>query len=245
VSPWWRDFFDEDYPVLYAGALDPERTEREAAGAAAILRIKDGVRLLDLCCGTGRHAIALQRRGARVTGVDSSRKLLELAQEKAERVGSFPRFVLGDARELPLRGGSFDAAICLFNSIGYGTDAEALAMLREARRCAPVLLLEAAHRDEHVRSSAPGATFEWTERPGVRILVERWIDAVPGLSRAVFRIQRPGQPDVVKEFRHRLYSATELAGMLRKAGYERIDCFGDYDRRAFAIDSPVFLAHAS
>jgi hypothetical protein len=111
VSPWWREFFDEDYPLLYAGALGPERTEREVAGAAAILK--------------------------------------------------------------------------------------------------------------------------------------RGIDAVPGLSRAVFRIQRPDQPDVVKEFRHRLYSATDLAGMLRKAGYERIECFGDYDRRAFAIDSPVFLAHAS
>ena len=244
MSPWWREFFDEDYPVLYAAALDPERTEREVAGAAAILKLKDGARLLDLCCGTGRHAIAQQRRGLRVTGVDSSGKLLGAAKEKAARVGAFPGWVLGDARELPLRAGSFDAAICLFNSIGYGSDAEALAMLREARRCAPVLLLEAAHRDEHVRNSTPGATFEWTERPGVRVLVERWIDAVPGLSRAVFRIQRPGEPDAVKEFRHRLYSATELVIMLRKAGYEQIDCFGDYDRRLFTIDSPVFLAHA-
>jgi SAM-dependent methyltransferase len=244
VSAWWRDFFDEDYPVLYAAALDPERTEREAAGAAAILSLKDGAPLLDLCCGTGRHAIALQRRGLRVTGVDSSAKLLGMAGEKAARVGAFPRWVLGDARELPLGQGSFEAAICLFNSIGYGSDAEALAMLREARRCAPALLLEAAHRDEHVRNCTPGSVFDWTERPGVRVLVERWIDAVPGLSRAVFRIQRPGRPDVIKEFRHRLYSATELVGMLRKAGYERIECFGDYDRRLFNIDSPVFLAHA-
>jgi SAM-dependent methyltransferase len=244
VSAWWREFFDEDYPVLYAAALDPERTEREVAGVAAILKMKEGVRLLDLCCGTGRHAIALQRRGARVTGVDSSGRLLALGREKAGRVGSFPRFVLGDARELPLRSGSFDAAICLFNSVGYGSDAEALAMLREARRCAPSLLLEAAHRDEHVRNSAPGPTFEWTERPGVRVLVERWIDPVPGLSRAIFHIQRPDRAEVVKEFRHRLYSATELVAMLRKAGYERIECFGDYDRRVFNIDSPVFLAHA-
>ncbi|MFL5422114.1 MAG: methyltransferase domain-containing protein, partial [Myxococcales bacterium] len=178
MNAWWRDFFDEEYPVLYAAALEPGRTEREVAGAAAILKVKEGARLLDLCCGTGRHAIALQRRGARVTGVDSSATLLALAREKAARVGASPRFVLGDARELPLRSGGFDAAICLFNSIGYGTDAEALAMLREARRCAPSLLLEAAHRDEHVRNSDVGPTFEWTERPGVRVLVERWIDAV-------------------------------------------------------------------
>ena len=241
---WWREFFDEDYPVLYGPALEPERTEREVAGALAILRLGEGARLLDLCCGTGRHSIALRRRGVRVAGVDSSFKLLKLAQDRAERVGAFPAWVGGDARELPLRAASFEAAICLFNSIGYGTDAEALAMLREARRCAPALLLETVHRDEHVRNTTPGGVFEWAERDGVRVLVERWIEAVPGVSRASFRIQREGRPDVVKDFRHRLYSATELVALLRKAGYQRIECYGDYDRRPFAIDSPSFLAHA-
>lgn len=241
---WWREFFDEDYPVLYAPALDPERTEREVAGAVAILRLKEGARLLDLCCGTGRHAIALRRRGMRVAGVDQSFKLLKLAQERAGRVGAFPSWVGGDARDLPLKGGSFEVTLCLFNSIGYGTDAESLAMLREARRCAPALLLEAVHRDQQVRSTAPGGVFEWAERDGVRVLVERWVEAVPGVSRATFRLQREGRPDVVKDFRHRLYSATELVALLRKAGYQRIECYGDYDRRAFAIDSPLLLAHA-
>jgi len=241
---WWREFFDEEYPVLYAKALSPERTEREVAAAVAILKLSEGARLLDLCCGTGRHAIPLQRRGLRVVGVDSSLPLLRMACERADRVGAYPAWVRGDARELPLRGGSFDAAICLFNSIGYGTDAEALAMLREARRCAPALLLETVHRDEHVRNTGPGGVFEWTERDGVRVLVERWIDVVPGISRAVFRIQREGRTDVVRDFRHRLYTATELFALLRKAGYQRIEAYGDYDRRAFALDSPLFLAHA-
>jgi SAM-dependent methyltransferase len=241
---WWRDFFDEEYPVIYAPAIAPEQTEREVAALVAILRLKEGARVLDLGCGTGRHAIALRRRGMRVAGVDSSAKLLALARDRAARVGAFPSWILGDTRELPLRAGSFDAAIYLFNTIGYGTDAEALAMLREARRCAPALLLETVHRDEHVRNTAPGGVFEWAERDGVRVLVERWIEAIPGVSRAIFRIQREGKPDVVKDFRHRLYSATELFGMLRKAGYERIEAYGDYDRRAFAIDSPLFLAHA-
>jgi SAM-dependent methyltransferase len=241
---WWREFFDEEYVVLYAPVLEAERTEREVAACASLLRLSEGQRVLDLCCGTGRHSIPLQRRGLRVCGVDSSFRLMRMGLERADRVGAYPSFVLGDARELPLRDGSFDAAICLFNSIGYGTDAEALAMLREARRVSKALLLETVHRDEHVRNSGPGGTFEWAERDGVRVLVERWIEAVPGVSRAQFRIQREGRPDVVRDFRHRLYTATELVAMLRKAGFERIECYGDYDRRAFAIDSPLFLAHA-
>jgi SAM-dependent methyltransferase len=241
---WWQTFFDDDYAVLYAPTLAPERTEREVACVAALSKLREGARLLDLCCGNGRHSIALQRRGLRVFGVDYSSVLLRAASAFSARVGAFPGFVRGDARELPLRSGSCDAAICLFNSLGYGTDAEALAMLREARRVAPQLVLEIAHRDEHVRNAGPGGVFEWAERDGVRVLVERWIEAVPGFSRAIFRIQREGRPDVVKELRHRLYTATELLALLRKAGYERFDCYGDYDRRAFAIDSPVLLVHA-
>ena len=241
---WWQTFFDEDYAVLYAPTLLPERTEREVACVAALLKLREGARLLDLCCGTGRHSIALQRRGLRVCGVDYSSALLGSARAFSRRVGAFPGFVRGDARELPLRAGSFDAVICLFNSLGYGTDAEALAMLREARRVAPQLILEIAHRDEHVRNAGPGGVFEWAERDGVRVLVERWIEAVPGFSRATFRIQREGREDVVKELRHRLYTATELLALLRKAGYESLACYGDYDRRAFAIDSPVLLVHA-
>ena len=141
-AAWWRDFFDEDYPVLYAPTLDAARTEREVAAAVAILQLKQGMRLLDLCCGTGRHAVALQRRGLRVCGLDASRKLLAVAADKSTRVGAFPAFIQADARELPLD------------------------------------------------------------------------------------------------------TATELSAMLRKAGFERIECYGDYDRRPFAIDSPLFLAHA-
>ena len=241
---WWRDFFDEEYPVIYAPAIAPEQTEREVAAVVSILKLKEGSRVLDLGCGTGRHSIALRRRGMQVLGVDASEKLLRMARERAERVGAFPRWIRGDTRTLPLKDRTFDAALYLFNTIGYGTDAEAVAMLREARRCAPALLLETVHRDEHVRNTAPGGVFEWGERGGVRVLVERWIEALPGMSRAIFRIQREGRPDVVRDFRHRLYSATELLGLLRKAGYERIEVYGDYDRRAFAIDSPLFLAHA-
>jgi ubiquinone/menaquinone biosynthesis C-methylase UbiE len=241
---WWEQFFDEEYLVLYAPVLQPERSEHEVAMAVSLLRLSEGMRVLDLCCGTGRHAIPLQRRGLLVCGVDSSRALLAQASERAGRVGAHPSWVRGDARELPLKNGIFDAGICLFNSIGYGTDSEALAMLREARRCCRQLLLETVHRDEHVRNAGPGGVYEWAERDGVRILVERWIEAVPGVSRATFRIQREGRADVVRDFRHRLYTATELVAMLRKAGFERIECYGDYDRRAFAIDSPLFLAHA-
>jgi SAM-dependent methyltransferase len=235
---WWESFFDQDYLFLYSAALTPERTEQEVAGLAALLRLKPGARVLDLCCGDGRHAIPIQRRGFGVTGVDSSEPLLRAAAKRAATVGARPRLVRADARALPLRSG-FDAALLLFNSLGYGTDADSLSMLREARRCAPQLLLEVAHRDEHVRRAPPGVQREWMELRGVFILTERWIDPLAGVAHAVFRFN-----DRVKEFRHRLFTATELVALLRRAGFDKIELYGGYDRRPFAIDSPQLVAHA-
>lgn len=70
-----------------------------------------GRSLLDLGCGTGRHAIRLAARGADVTGVDFSRGMLERARQKAgaERV----RFVAHDLTEpLPFAGASFERLVC-------------------------------------------------------------------------------------------------------------------------------------
>ncbi len=241
-TDWWRGFFDEDYLWLYAAALTPERTEREVAGLVSLLRLKPGARLLDLCCGDGRHAVALQRRGFRVTGLDASRPLLAGARKKSEATSAYPALVQADARQLPLRAHNFDAALLLFNSIGYGTDGDCLAMLRSAREAAPQLILECAHRDEQVRRSAPGVSRDWLEHRGVRVLTERWIDPVEGVAHAVFRF---GTPERVKEFRHRLYSATEVVQLLRAAGFERIECHGGYDRRPFGLDSPLLVARAA
>ncbi len=238
---WWREFFDDDYLFLYGAALDPERTEQEVAGVAALLRLQAGARLLDLCCGDGRHAVALQRRGFRVTGVDVSRPLLAGARRRAATVGAHPALLQADARRLPFRERCFDATLLLFNSIGYGTDEDSMAMLRSARAAAPQLIIECAHRDEQVRRAAPGVARDWLEIRSVRVLTERWIDPVAGVAHAVFRF---GAPERVKELRHRLYSATEVVSLLHQAGFGRIDCYGGYDRRPFAIDAPLLVAHA-
>ena len=57
--------------------------------------------ILDIGCGTGRHAIELARRGYRVTGVDLSPSQLERARTKAAAAGVAVNFQQADARALP------------------------------------------------------------------------------------------------------------------------------------------------
>jgi 2-polyprenyl-3-methyl-5-hydroxy-6-metoxy-1,4-benzoquinol methylase len=69
--------------------------------------------LLDVGTGTGRAAIALARRGARVTAVDASAEMLAVARRRAADAGVRVTFDRGDAHALPFADGAFDAAVAL------------------------------------------------------------------------------------------------------------------------------------
>ena len=101
--------------------LPPERTAAEVNGVVGQLGLAPGARLLDLCCGQGRHAVPLARLGLRVTGLDLSRPLLARAAAAADG-GPPVGLVAADMRRLPFADGSFDAVLNLFNSFGYLED---------------------------------------------------------------------------------------------------------------------------
>ena len=141
------------YDVIYA-----EKPYRdEARFVDSLLRDADvtGSRLLDVACGTGRHAFELALLGWDVTGVDFSEELLERARVNAPAA----RFLRQDMRELDLPGEQFDAVTCLFDSIGYALDDEGvLATLSGLRRVlAPggALVTEFLHAPAMLRDASP------------------------------------------------------------------------------------------
>jgi ubiquinone/menaquinone biosynthesis C-methylase UbiE len=75
-------------------------------------RIKDRP-IIDVGTGTGRAAILMARGGARVTAVDASEQMLEMARRRASDEGLFVKFMRGDAHALQFQAREFDVAICL------------------------------------------------------------------------------------------------------------------------------------
>ncbi len=94
----------------------------ETAFLQAVLRqygVADDGRLLELACGTGEHATRLAGMGYQMTATDGSAAMVELARAKAEQRGVSACFAQSDMRALPPAARPFDAALCLFDSIGY------------------------------------------------------------------------------------------------------------------------------
>jgi SAM-dependent methyltransferase len=93
--------------------------------------------VLDVCCGAGRHAHGLTRRGRTVLGIDRSRRALERAVRQGEgdtSASTFdagpPFFAQADMRALPVAG-PFDAAIVMWQSWGYFDAVTNLRILRD------------------------------------------------------------------------------------------------------------------
>jgi SAM-dependent methyltransferase len=76
-------------------------------------------RVLDIACGTGSHAIELERLGYDVFGCDLSEDMLVRAREKARAASSAMRFERQDMRTLDVDSRPFDAVLCLFDAIGH------------------------------------------------------------------------------------------------------------------------------
>ena len=82
--------------------------------------------ILELACGTGSHALVWDELGYAVTAVDHSEDMLACARRKAAASNSKIEFHRQDMRALNVPGTPFDAAVCLFDSIGYVLTNEAL-----------------------------------------------------------------------------------------------------------------------
>ena len=121
---WYEDLFNQDYDRIYFPTFTTEKNITEVDFIESALAIPRGGRILDVACGHGRHSIELAKRGYQVTGIDLSRRFIEMAIQSAQSKGlSKAEFLVGDMRQSHFVN-RFDAAFCYFTSFGYFSDAE-------------------------------------------------------------------------------------------------------------------------
>ena len=111
MKKWYKALF-ENYANQYENEGFTKGTQGEVDFIESEIGHKKTVRILDVGCGTGRHAIELAKRGYRVLGVDLSDNMLARARENAILAGVDVEFLQGDARRLNFRN-EFDLAIML------------------------------------------------------------------------------------------------------------------------------------
>jgi SAM-dependent methyltransferase len=107
----WERFFDGHAPV-YMDNVFTRDTVAEVQFLIDELGLQPGSWILDVGCGTGRHALELSRRGYQVTGLDISAGMLAQAKKAAREAGVTVEWVRADATRFSVTR-PYDAAICL------------------------------------------------------------------------------------------------------------------------------------
>ncbi|MCK1359020.1 class I SAM-dependent methyltransferase [Bradyrhizobium sp. 199] len=131
----FNDSYASTYDTVYA-----EKNYAAECKAVESLIAKFGRgevrKMLDLGCGTGRHAVIFAGGGFDVTGVDQSESMVARARDRATqmKLGANPKFLSGDIRSFSATS-PFDVAAMNFNVIGYMTsNDDALGALGAARK---------------------------------------------------------------------------------------------------------------
>ncbi len=243
--PWYADYFDERYLDVFSASFTDEHSQAEAHAVARFLDLPSGASVLDLACGQGRHAIALARMGHTLTGLDLSPLLLARAAVVAAANGVAVTWVEGDMRDLPWEG-AFDACINLTTAFGYfATDEENEAVLRQVAKALKPggqFLIETMHRDYIVREYQQHDWYETDDETLVWTL--RLFDAIKGRTTVVERYRTAAGEEGERYHNIRVYTATELHAMLRRAGLEPTDTWGEWEGDAFSFDSTRLIVRA-
>ena len=183
-------------------------------------------RILDLCCGQGRHCLELARRGFKnVNGVDRSRYLIRLAKKRAQTEGLSVIFKEGDARNPRLTENSFDCVTIMGNSFGYFSnkqdDEKVLHAVGKILRPTGQLMLDitdGAYMAEHFDRRS----WEWIDEHHF-VCRERSIsqDGERLISREVIVHDEMG---VIADqfYAERLYTKDAIQRLLEKTGFRNI-----------------------
>ena len=220
MSEWFEDLFDERYLLYYEEAFRQGAAEEEIEFIDRALALEDEGTIVDLGCGFGRHAIPLARRGYRVTGVDLSERLLQVARELGKKLDATVQWVRQDMRELSDLG-PFDACVCLYTTFGYFSEeqnAQVLERVHAVLRPGGRLLLD-VNNSLSLLSRLPEE--RWSESPrGVRREAHTYDPLTGQLITERTLYGSDGRKLRLPTSRVRLYAPHEVAALLREAGFE-------------------------
>ncbi|HEX9897265.1 MAG TPA: methyltransferase domain-containing protein [Dehalococcoidales bacterium] len=107
----WQEFFDS-HASVYDQEIFTKNTANEIEFLVKEFNLPAGVSILDIGCGTGRHSIGLGIRGFRVTGIDISREMLNIAEVAKRKNNVEVDFICIDAQHYTATK-MYDGAICL------------------------------------------------------------------------------------------------------------------------------------
>jgi len=225
----WSDEEAQRSFADWVGFPDCAATESECDGILALTGVTAPARVLDVGCGTGRHAISLAGRGFDVVGIDIAETFLDTARLAGVRAGVDVEFRLQSGRDLAERE-RFHLAVAFNHTLGFMDDGAVIAHFSDVLRALVPggrLLLTLA---SPIRTPnwPPPEERSWGER-GSRYILSR--KTYEGSQRVERNLEIDTATSEIIEFveRQRARSLTDVVDLLQRSGFARPECFSALD----------------
>ncbi|HEY1387940.1 MAG TPA: class I SAM-dependent methyltransferase [Ktedonobacterales bacterium] len=160
---------------LFLPLQTDESTDKDVAFLARQLPLPRYGRLLDLCCGYGRHAVRLAARGYRVTGLDRDPEAIAEAERRTRAADQQVTYLVGDMREVGALPGTFDGVINMWQSLAFfdeATNADVLRQVRSKLTPGGRFIVDIYNRDFFERNQGQGSQ----EIDGTRVETDGYME---------------------------------------------------------------------
>lgn len=237
-QPWYVRAFAAEYIELYQHRSPEQGREQVQQMLDSGLLPKRG-KVLDLCCGAGRHLLPMREFGLDAVGLDLSRDLLEHGQLQDVAVR-------GNAIALPFADGVFDVITNLFSSFGYfPTDEMHMQVLHEMRRVlnpGGKLIIDHMNAEVVIRDLVP---YSEEVRGELTLKQTRRYDAES--KRVIKDVEYciEGKPSQNWHESVRLFTDVELGHLLKQSGFGVDGLYSGLDKSKFGAGSKRQVVAAS
>jgi 2-polyprenyl-3-methyl-5-hydroxy-6-metoxy-1,4-benzoquinol methylase len=228
MKKWYESLY-EDYARKYDKECFVQGTTGECDFIEEEIARDKSLKIIDIGCGTGRHAIELTKRGYPVTGVDLSENQINRAREKAQEAGVAIDFQTQDARNLPFEG-EFDLAIMLCEG-GFSlmeTDEMNFEILKNATKAlrSKGKLIFTTLNGLFPLFHSVNEFYESAQKEGQSQCKECSFDLVTfrDYNTVVFEDDSGNKREL--KCNERYYVPSEITWFLKTLGYKKIDIFG-------------------
>ena len=224
---WWRTLFNSLYLKTDGDVVENEsNTARDIDFLVREAALEPNDRILDVCCGQGRHCLELARRGFNnVHGIDRSRYLIRLARRRAKRTNLNVAFQEGDARKLRFPDHHFHCVTLFGNSFGYfeqqADDQAVLAAVKRILAPNGVLLMDLVDGEWMAQHFSP-RSWEWVDQEH---LVCRERSLAQDRQRLVCReVVVHAERGIIADqfYAERLYTRQGIVDLLESVGMEKV-----------------------
>lgn len=225
-DPWYVKSFQSDYLRIYSHRTD-EAAKMEIEAITALLSMTPKRKVLDLCCGNGRHSRQLDAKGFKVTGIDLSTVLLE----EARRLSSPSiTYIESDVRNIRFDN-EFDYVLNLFTSFGYfeqlDENVKVFRSIYRALKKAGTFLVDFLNPGHVKKHLVP---YSEREVDGLHIIEKRTIDG----NKVIKNIEViEGDERRQYEERVNLFTYSEMRNMITQSGLTVDHVYGSLEREPY------------